>query len=87
MNYSTSQWKTLSERFNSNSFSGKLILIKQNPEIFKLESDGYNFFLRLNDQESMNSEVDLLFEFPQNFEYQEMKAVFSLFDLNLFRAK
>lgn len=87
MSYTENQWKILSERFNKQSFSGKLLLIKQNPDIFKLESDGYNFFLRLNNEDAMKSEFDLWFEFPQNFDYIEMKAVFSMFDLNLFPAK
>lgn len=85
--YTHQQWVTLSERFNNQSFTGKLILIKTNPQIFKLEYDDWgNFWLRLVDQEAMKSEVDMFFQFPQNLSFTEMRDLFKLLDLNLFPA-
>ena len=82
MIYSIEQYKILAERFNSQSFTQKLITIRDNPNIFTLESDGYNCFLRL-EFEAMVLELDLLFNFPQTLDYEHLKAVFSLIDLTV----
>lgn len=83
MKYSLSQYKTLAERFNNNSFLGKVMLIKQNPEIFRLEVSDGNFFLRLCDEEMMVLEVDFLFNFPQFLSDKEFFDIFSLIDLKI----
>jgi hypothetical protein len=83
LNYSVEQYTKLSERFNKNSFTGKLILIKQNPNLFKLELDDGNFFLRLKDDKAMEKEIDFLFSFPQNLEDKELKDLFNLIDIKL----
>lgn len=84
--FSKENWIKLSERFNSNSFTGKIILIKTNPTIFKLEYDGDgNFFLRLCDNLAMLDGVDTLFSFPQNLEFTEMRDLFRLLDLEIFK--
>lgn len=82
--YTLEQYTTLSERFNSKSFLGKILLIKQNPEIFILEVDeDGNFFLRLTDEQMMKQEVDMLFSFPQTFGKKEYKDLFSLINLTI----
>jgi len=85
--FSTEQWRILSERFNKNTFTGKLILVKSNPEIFKLEFDGDCFWLRLHDNQAMKQEFDMLFNFPSNLTFEEMRDIFSLSDCKLFPAK
>jgi len=85
--FSTEQWRILSDRFNKNTFTGKLILVKSNPEIFKLEFDGDCFWLRLQDNEAMKQELDMLFNFPNNLTFEQMRDLFSLFDCKLFPAK
>lgn len=84
--FSQQQWKTLSERFNNQSFTGKILLIKQHKEIFKLEYDGDgNFFLRLKDEDAQFQEFDRLFNFSQNLDFQEMRDLFRLLDLEIFK--
>ena len=85
MSYSREQYVKLSERFNSNSFSGKLILIKNNPDIFKLEFDGDNFWLRLCDNEAMKREDDMLFNFPQILSWEDMRDLLKLIDIKLYK--
>lgn len=87
MGFSKEQWQTLSERFNKNTFTGKLILIKSNPEIFKLEYDGDCFWLRIHDKQAQFKEFDRLFEFPQLLTFEQMRDLFSLFDCKLFSAR
>ncbi len=82
MKYSLEQYKTLADRFNSQTFLGKLITIKNNPEIFTIESDGYNIRLRL-EEDAQKLELDLLFSFPQFLEYSHLKDIFSLSDINI----
>lgn len=82
MIYTTEKYKTLADRFNSNSFLGKLIIIKNNPDLFTIESDGYNIRLRLED-EAQKQELDLLFSFPETFGFEEIKDVFSLVDIKV----
>lgn len=84
--FSKENWITLSERFNSQSFIGKILLIKQHKDIFKLEYDGDgNFFLRLCNNEAMKQEYDLLFNFSQNLSFTEMRDLFRLIDLEIFK--
>ena len=83
MKYSLEQYKTLSERFNAMSFLQKIMTIKQQ-DIFILEVDNHsNFFLRINCEQSMFNEVDLLFEFPQALSGKEFKAIFDICNINL----
>jgi hypothetical protein len=64
MNYTEPQYKTLAERFNGQSFLSKLITIKNNSNIFYIETDGYNVRLRLVDEEAMKLGLDSYFSFP-----------------------
>ena len=77
MIYSKEQYITLSERFNKQPFLGKLILIKNNPELFILEVDGTNVRLRL-ENDAMLLNLDSYFSFPEFFEYSHLKDIFSL---------
>ena len=82
--YNLEQYKELAKRFSEKSFLGKLMIIKQNPEIFILEVDeDGNFFLRLTDEKMMEQEVDMLFSFPQNFGKKEYKDMFNLIDITI----
>lgn len=80
--YTLEQYQELAKRFNGNSFTGKLILIKQH-SLFKLESDGFNFFLRLDDEDAMQAGWDSFFIFPQNLEFKDLRDMFNLIDLKL----
>lgn len=82
MIYSIEQYKVLAERFNKQPFLGKLILIKQNSTIFRIESDGYNVRLRL-EEEAMELNLDSYFSFPEFFEYSHLKDIFSLGNINV----
>ena len=82
MKYTVEQYKILAERFNKQTFLGKLVLIKQNSTIFRIVSDGYNVRLRL-EEEAQKLELDLLFEFPTFLEYSHLKDIFSLADINI----
>lgn len=83
MKYNISQYKILSERFNSQSFLQKIITIKQQ-ELFILEVDNYsNFFLRLDDNEAMIQGIDKWFDFSQELSGKEFKDLFSLIDLQI----
>jgi len=81
--YTEAQWKKLGNSFNSKSFLGKLILIKSNPTIMYIESDGYNVRLRLFSEEAMINNFDSYFSFPEFFEYSHLKDVFSLNDISI----
>jgi len=82
MIYSKEQYITLSERFNKQPFLGKLILIKNNPELFILEVDGTNVRLRL-ENDAMVLGLDSYFSFPEFFEYFHLKDIFSLADIKV----
>ena len=82
MIYSIEQYKVLAERFNKQLFLGKLILIKQNSTIFRIESDGYNVRLRL-EEEAMELNLDSYFSFPEFFEYSHLKDIFSLGNISV----
>ena len=81
MIYNIEQYKTLADRFNNMSFLQKLFTIKNNKELFTIETDGYNIRLRL-EEEAQKLELDLLFSFPTFLEYQHLKDIFSLVDIN-----
>lgn len=83
MAYSESQYKTLASRFNSNSFLGKLVLIKQNPTLFSIECDGVNLRLRLLDDEAMKSGFDSYFSFPEFVDFEVINSISKLADLNI----
>lgn len=76
-------YKTLSERFNKMTFLQKLITIKNNENLMFIESDGYNVRLRFVDQEVMKRENDLLFSFPEFFDYSHLRDIFSLSDIKV----
>lgn len=81
MIYSIEQYKILADRFNKMSFLQKLLTIKNNKDLFTLETDGYNVRLRL-EENAQKLELDLLFSFPSFLEYQHLKDIFSLVDIN-----
>lgn len=76
-------YKTLSERFNKMTFLQKLITIKNNENLMFIETDGYNVRLRFVDQEVMKRENDLLFSFPEFFDYSHLRDIFSLSDIKV----
>jgi hypothetical protein len=82
MKFTKEQYIQLGKRFSEKSFLGKIMLIKQNPEIFTLEVSDGNFFLRLED-EAMWESLDSYFSFPQNLEDIEFKQLFSLIDIKV----
>lgn len=81
--YTDSQWQTLAERFNSKSFIGKIMLIKQHPNLMYIETDGYNVELRLVDEKAMMAGKDELFEFPTFFEFSHLRDIMSLTDIKI----
>jgi hypothetical protein len=83
MKFTENQYKTLGERFSSQSFLGKLILIKQNKELFSIETDGVNLRLRLNDIEAMNLGIDSYFSFPEFIDFEILRDICKLADLNI----
>jgi hypothetical protein len=62
---------------------GKLMLIKQNKNIFKLEQDNGWFMLRLHDQEAMENEYDMLFNFPSELSSRDINDLFWMADITL----
>lgn len=86
MIYTAEEYKILAYRFNQQSFLGKLVIIKNNPTLFLIESDCYNLRLRL-EEEAMNFSLDELFEFPQFLEFSHLKDIFSLIDVNIKKLK
>ena len=83
MTYSKEQYIEMSRKFNLLGFTGKLLLIKNHSDIFYLEIDGDNFFLRLHQDNAMFEGWDLFFNFPQNLEKQHLKELFKLIDIQL----
>ena len=81
--YTKEQWETLSGRFNKMSFLQKLITIKNNTEVFYIQSDGYNIRLRLICENAMREGFDSYFSFPEFFEYSHLKDIFSLADIKI----
>ena len=84
MNYTELQWKELAKRFNSKGFLGKLMLIKQNPTIFKLELDNGWIMLRLHSEEAMQGEYDMLFRFPNELTSSNINDLFWLADIKTY---
>ncbi len=82
--FTKTEWETLAKRFNEKKFIGKLMLIKQNPEIFKLEEDNSWFMLRLHDQEAMQDEYDMLFNFPNELYSKDIRDLFWMADIKLY---
>ena len=81
--YTDTQWQTLADRFNSKSFLGKIMIVKQNPLLMYIETDGYNVELRLCDEKAMLAGKDELFEFPQFLEFCHIRDIFSLGNINV----
>jgi hypothetical protein len=82
--FTKQEWETLAKRFNEKKMLGKLMLIKQNKDIFKLEQDNGWFMLRLHDQEAMENEYDMLFEFPNELSSRDIKDLFWMADITLY---
>ena len=78
MKYTKEQYQKLADKFNSYKITGKLFLIKNHPDIFKLECDNGWYMLRLNDEEAMQQELDFLFKFPNELDSRDINAVFDL---------
>jgi hypothetical protein len=83
MKFSVEQYKTLSGKFNKMTFLHKLITIKNNKELFVIETDGYNIRLRLLDEEAMINNIDSYFLFPEFLEYSHLRDIFSLSDITV----
>lgn len=83
MLYTEKIYRKLADRFNKQSFMGKLILIKNNPELFKIETDGTNLRLRLLDNGAMESGIDSFFDFPEFIEFEQIRDIFSLIDVKI----
>lgn len=83
MKYSKEQYQKLADKFNAYKITGKLFLIKNHPDIFKLEHSDDWFKLRLNDDEAMEQELDYLFKFPEELSSKDIEAVFELAGIKL----
>ena len=83
MKYSIENYKVLGERFSSQSFLGKLVLAKQNAELFSIETDGVNLRLRINDEDAMKAGIDSYFSFPEFVDFEVMRDICKLADLNI----
>lgn len=84
MNYTEQEWKLLAKRFNEKKFLGKLLLIKQNPTLFKLEIDNGWMMLRLHSEEAMGKEFDMLFEFPNELSSSDITDLFWAADIKTY---
>jgi hypothetical protein len=82
--YSERQWRELAKRFNEKKFIGKLMLIKQHPDIFKLETDNGWLMLRLHSKEAMENEYDFLFKFPNELSSREIDDLFWMADIKIY---
>lgn len=82
--YTKEQWEILAKRFNEKSFKGKILLLKQHPKIFKLEVDSGWFMLRLHNQDAMENEYDMLFEFPNELSDSDIYDLFWFSDVKLY---
>lgn len=82
--YTKEQWQTLAKRFNEKKFLGKVMLIKQHQDIFKLEIDNGWCMLRLHDQQAMEDEMDMLFQFPNELSDKDIYDLFYLLDIKVF---
>jgi len=83
MKYSREQYEAMGKKFNSMGFKGKVLTIKNTPEVFKLESDNGWYMLRLNDNEAMEEEMDDYFDFPNELSSRDIDDLFSLLDIKL----
>jgi hypothetical protein len=63
---------------------GKLMLLKQHPDIFKLEIDNGWCMLRLHDQDAMEDEYDMLFEFPNELSSKDICDLFWMADIKIY---
>jgi len=81
--FTKQEWDTLAKRFNEKKFLGKLMLIKQQKDIFKLEHDSGWFMLRLWDEEAMQNEFDMLFDFPNELSSSDIIDLFWMSDIKL----
>lgn len=84
MNYTDNEWKELAKRFNEKGFLGKLLLIKQNPTLFKLEIDNGWMMLRLHSEAAMEKEFDMLFEFPNELSSSDITDLFWAADIKTY---
>lgn len=82
--FTKSEWETLAKRFNEKKMLGKLMLLKQHPNIFKLETDNGWLMLRLHDQEAMENEYDMLFEFPNELSSRDIDDLFWMADIKTY---
>jgi hypothetical protein len=84
MNFTKDEWKELAKRFNEKKFLGKLLLIKQNPTLFKLEIDSGWMMLRLHSEEAMQQEFDMLFEFSNELSSSDINDLFWAADIKTY---
>ena len=82
--FTKTEWETLAKRFNEKGFRGKLLLVRQNKDIFKLEQDNGWYMLRLHDTEAMENEYDMLFNFPNELSDSDVRDDFWMADIDLY---
>lgn len=76
--FNHSQYAELSRRFNSKTFAEKVKIIKENSNIFYLESKSDWITLRLVDEEAQERGDDLLFNWDNNKEDVDVVVLFQL---------
>jgi hypothetical protein len=84
MKFTESQWRELAKRFNEKKFIGKLVLLKQHKDIFKLEVDNGWCMLRLHCEDAMSKEFDMLFEFPNELSSRDINDLFWMADIKIY---
>lgn len=83
MTYSKTQYEEMARKFNLLGFTGKLLLIKNHSDIFYLEEDSGWFMLRLRDENAMENEFDMLFNFPTELSSSDIRELFKLIDIQI----
>jgi len=75
MKYSVENYKEMARRFNLLGTEGKLLLVKMNSTLFKLEFDGTWYALRLWDNDAQEQEIDMLFELDNLLEGRDLEGI------------
>ena len=85
MKYNKSQYEEMAKKFNAMGFKGKVLTIRNTPQVFKLEEDNGWYMLRLVDETAMENEWDMLFEFDNEVgaSSSNIRDLFSLLDIKL----
>lgn len=78
MGFTTEQYSEMSKRFNKLNFAEKVKIIKENSNLFYLESKADWITLRLVDEEAQERGDDLLFNWSNNKEDIDVVVLFQL---------